>query len=322
MLTLHQLRCFEATVQGGSLTAAASDLGLAQPSVAEQIRTLERSLGVSLFRRVGRGVVPTEAADLLLPHARRTLAAAQEAADAVAATREMLSGTVRFGLFGTARLYVGAELAADLLQRYPDLRVELIGQHSQHVLAEMRRGRLEAALIALPVPDASLAVRPVGRDEEVYVSTDPDRVRRPVTADALARARLALSESSWRDQDPAWLGLASRVQAIGENLDVQVLVEDVETSLEIAATGVVDTIAARGVLRRLGDRIPGLHWNSLRPRLFDEFAIVHRKDVPLSRPTAVVVELVVQRMRQALGGLLPPERGGAAAGPTMDDARP
>ena len=75
MLSPHQLSCFLATYEHGSLTAAAEELGYAQPSISEQIRGLERSLGVQLFRRVGRGVVPTTVADTLRPHAERVLAA-------------------------------------------------------------------------------------------------------------------------------------------------------------------------------------------------------------------------------------------------------
>ena len=59
MTSIHQLRCFLATYELGSLTAAADELGYAQPSVSEQVRLLEKTLGASLFRRVGRGVVPT-----------------------------------------------------------------------------------------------------------------------------------------------------------------------------------------------------------------------------------------------------------------------
>ena len=55
MLSPHQLACFLATYEQGSLTAAAEQLGYAQPSISEQIRALERTLGVQLFRRVGRG---------------------------------------------------------------------------------------------------------------------------------------------------------------------------------------------------------------------------------------------------------------------------
>ena len=69
MLSLHQLRCFLTVYEQGSLTAAAEELGYAQPSISEQIRGLEKSIGLQLFRRVGRGVVPTTVADTLRPHA-------------------------------------------------------------------------------------------------------------------------------------------------------------------------------------------------------------------------------------------------------------
>ncbi|MGH8826555.1 MAG: LysR family transcriptional regulator, partial [Jiangellaceae bacterium] len=123
MLSLHQLRCFLATYELGSLTAAAESLGYAQPSVSEQVRQLERQLGVVLFRRVGRGVVPTEAAEALRPYAERTIGSAEEARRAVAAVSSLETGTVRFGIFGTARLYLGADLIGDVLQRHPGLRM-------------------------------------------------------------------------------------------------------------------------------------------------------------------------------------------------------
>src|SRR3954447_12717675 len=133
MLSLHQLTCFVSVDEHGSLARAAEELGYAQPSVSEQIRALEKSLGVQLFRRVGRGVVPTTVADSLRPHAERTLAAAAEAKKAVESVTAMESGTIRFGMFGTARLYAGASLIADVLKRHPGVRVELIGQNSSDV---------------------------------------------------------------------------------------------------------------------------------------------------------------------------------------------
>ncbi|MDQ1739029.1 MAG: hypothetical protein QOE53_681, partial [Pseudonocardiales bacterium] len=108
MISLHQLRCFLATVEHGSFTAAAAELGLAQPSLSEQVRLLEQGLNAPLFDRVGRGLLPTEAARALRPHAERALTAVAEAGRAVAAVREVLEGTIRFGVFGTARLYLGS----------------------------------------------------------------------------------------------------------------------------------------------------------------------------------------------------------------------
>ncbi|MFD0597662.1 LysR family transcriptional regulator [Catellatospora coxensis] len=181
MLSLHQLRCFLATLEHGSFTAAAGALGYAQPSISEQVRLLEQQLDTTLFRRVGRGLVPTEAARALQPHASAALAAVAEAGRAVASVRELLTGTVRFGLFRTARFYLTADLVADVLQRHPGVRVELVGQNSAEVLEHLRKGRLEAAVIALPVEDENMVVTPVLRDELVYVSADPARLHTRIT---------------------------------------------------------------------------------------------------------------------------------------------
>lgn len=301
MTSLHQLRCYLATLDGGSFTAAAAELGLAQPSISEQVRLLEQSLGASLFQRVGRGLMPTEAARALRPHAERALAAVQEAAAAVASVRDVISGTIRFGVFGTARIYLSSDLVIDVLRSHPGVRVELIGQNSMEVLDELRHGRLEAAVIALPIADEGLQIRPLIADEVVYVSADPDRVRHPVTAAELAKAPLVLSEASWGNEDSTRLQLARAVQSVGGTLSPRIEVEDIETALEIAAAGYADALAPRGVLHRLGTRLsPQLRWVSLRPRLYDEFAIVHRRGADLSPATEAIVALTVSRMRSAV----------------------
>jgi len=167
MLSLHQLRCFLTVYELGSLTAAAEELGYAQPSISEQIRTLEKSIGLQLFRRVGRGVVPTTVADTLRPHAEATIAAAEEALRAVQQVKAFETGTIRFGMFGSARLYVSATLVTDVLERYPGVRVEIIGLNSSEVLEDLRRGRIEAALIAAPPTSEGLEVLPERRQQNL-----------------------------------------------------------------------------------------------------------------------------------------------------------
>lgn len=298
MLSLHQLRCFATTYELGSFTAAATELGYAQPSLSEQVRLLERGLGTTLFVRAGRGVVPTEAAHVLLPHARRTLAAAAEAQAAVAQVTSLETGTVRFGIFGTARLYMGATLIADVLERHPGLRVELVGQNSTEVVEELRRGRLEAAMISLPVADDQLQVTPVAREELVYVSAHPDRLTSPVTPRRLAAADLVLPEATWRTQDATRVALDRFVQEAGLSLRTRIEVEDVETAVELVERGLADSVVQRAVLDELGPRLaPSAGWISLRPRLFDTIAVVHRKDAALSPGARLVTELAVERIR-------------------------
>jgi len=304
LVTLHQLRCFLATMEHGSFTAAAADLGYAQPSVSEQVRLLEQALNAPLFRRAGRGLVPTEEARTLQPYATAALATVTEAMRAVSSVRDVLTGTVRFGIFRTSRFYLGADLVAAVLQRHPGIRVELIGQNSAEVLEHLRKGRLEAAIIALPVDDPDLVVTRVMRDELVYVSADPQRVDHRVTAAELASAQLVLPDLSWREVDSTRRMLVRTVQAAGLSLRTRIEVEDVETTLDIAARGLADTVSWRGVMHTLGERVPaGLGFAPLRPRLYEEFALVHRPREQLSAAARAVIEIVMERTR-ALGSVL------------------
>ena len=298
MLSLHQLRCFLATYEHGSLTGAAEAMGYAQPSVSEQVRLLEQTLGAALFRRVGRGVVPTEAAEALRPHAERTLAAADGARQAVAAVSAIETGTVRFGIFGTARLYVSSSVVADVLAAHPGVRVELVGQHSRQVEEDLRRGRLEAALIALPVSDQTMTVRPVAREELVYISADPSRAAGPVTPRQLAEAQLVLPDASWMAGDSIRRAITQAVQEIGRTLQTRIDVEDVETAVELVGRGLADSVVPSGALTEVRSWLaPHVTAVSLRPRLFDTFAIVHRADAVLSPATRLAIEVATARMQ-------------------------
>ncbi len=299
MLTLHQLRCFLATYEEGSLTAAAERLGYAQPSVSEQIRNLEATLGAPLFRRVGRGVVATTIADDFRAHAERTLAAAEEARASVASQVRLETGTIRFGMFGIARLYAGADLVADVLARYPGVRVELVGTNSTEVQEELRRGRLEAAMIAVPqLESEGFSVTPVARDELVYVSRDPARLATPVTAHRLSLATLVMPETTFRQVDSVRIILRQLMHETGRNPVTRIEVEDVETAVELAGMGLADTVITRGAAEQLLPRLaPECGWTSLRPRQYDVLAIVHRRDAILSPAARLMIELATARIQ-------------------------
>ncbi|WP_245604468.1 LysR family transcriptional regulator [Nocardioides aequoreus] len=299
VLTLHQLRCFLAAYEEGSLTAAADRLGYAQPSVSEQIRNLEATLGAPLFRRVGRGVVATTVADEFRPHAERTLAAAEEARAAVASQVRLETGTIRFGMFGIARLYAGADLVADVLARYPGVRVELIGTNSTEVQEELRRGRLEAAMIAVPqLESEGFTVTPVARDELVYVSRDPARLATAVTPHRLSLATLVMPETTFRQVDSVRILLRQMLHETGRNPQTRIEVEDVETAVELAGMGLADTVITKGAAEQLLPRLaPEAGWVSLRPRQYDTLAIVHRRDAILSPAARLMIELATARIQ-------------------------
>lgn len=307
-MTLQQLQYVLAAIEHGSFSAAAEALHLAQPSLSEQVRRLEAELGVALFQRVGRGLVLTEACRALRPHAEAALASVERARESVGAVRGLHGGLAAFGTFGTARTYLGTDLVEDFRTRYPDVRVRIVGQNSSDTAEAIRVGELEAGLVVLPIDDRGLVVRPAMRDEVLYVSTDPARLRRPMTIARLADAPLILSEASWGRQDPTRRQLTELAQRAGVAIEPQIDVEDVEVALELAARGLGDTIAPRGMLRRLAPERLG--WVPFADPLYETFAFTWRRGAQLSPATREFMTFAEHRLDAIAGELLtnPPRR--------------
>jgi DNA-binding transcriptional LysR family regulator len=298
-MTLQQLRYFLTAADSGSFSAAAEELHMAQPSLSDQIRKLEAELGVALFARTGRRLALTEAGRMLRPHAERTLAAAEEASNSVREVRTLTGGTVSFGTFGSAHHYLLGGLVQDFRRRHPDVRVRVVGQNSVEVADAVRDGTLEAGLIALPVDDRGLEVRPSVREENHYVSATPQHVARPRTIEEIAQSTLILYDARWGATDPMRRQLDERAQRAGVRIEPAIEVEYLTAALDLAARRLGDTIAGprvlttRGFARKLGSV-------SLDPPLYDTFAFITRRSAPPSPATRAFMELAERRV-EALG---------------------
>jgi DNA-binding transcriptional LysR family regulator len=285
LLSLQQLRCVCAAVELGSFTAAADALRVSQPAVAEQIRKLEQALGADLFVRAGRGVVPTEAGRAFAEHATRSLRAVEDAAGSVTA---IPSGTVSLGVFGEPSAWRLEDVLAAFMRRHPDVSVRLVGRNSSAVVERVRRGELEAGVVLLPIDADKVEVRPIVRDEVLYVSADPERTRRPATIERLASTPLVFYDAESADDDPIRRQLAERAQALGVRLQPKVEVEMKDIALRLVAAGAGDTYLPSAYTR--APYYPaGLTTASFRPALFDTVAIVTR---PGARLSAGVRELL------------------------------
>jgi DNA-binding transcriptional LysR family regulator len=276
---------------------------MAQPSLSEQIRRLEAELGVALFARVGRGIVLTEAGRLLRPHAERTVAAAREAAESVQEVRDLTGGTVAFGTFGSAHHYLLIGLLQDFRTRHPNVRVRAIGQNSSEVADAVREGQLEAGLVALPIDDRGLDVRPAMREELYYLSADPERVREPMTIERLADAPLILYDARWGADDPMRRQLRERAQSAGVTLEPQIEVEYVTAALDLCARGLGDTVSSMAMVRSRGlaRKLTGV---SFDPPLHDTFAFITRRGghlSPAAREFIALAEKRVEALQQRLG---------------------
>jgi DNA-binding transcriptional LysR family regulator len=296
-LTLQQLRYFLAAAAHGSFSAAATSLGVAQPSVSEQVRRLEAELGVALFRRAGRGLVTTDAGTTLRPYAEAALRNAEAGAEAVAGIRDLTAGTASFGAFGTALHYLLGDLVQDFRERYPAVRLRIVGENSVEVAEKVRDGRLEAGLVVLPIDDGGLEVRPVMREQVLFVSTRPERLRAPMTIERLARLSLILPAARYGALDPTRRQLAERAQRAGVRLEPAIEVEELAGALELVARGLGDCVAAEGSLE--GRHVPrGLGSVPFAEPIDNVFAFIHRSDSPLSPATVALMELAEYRLRR------------------------
>ncbi|MCU1392978.1 MAG: LysR family transcriptional regulator [Ilumatobacteraceae bacterium] len=298
MVTVQQLVYFLAAAEHGSLSAAASACFIAQPSLSEQVRRLERDLGVDLFLRTNRGLVLTEAGRRLVPSAERAVAAVREAEDTVTEVRTLIGGTVSLGTFSSAHHYILGDVVAEFRQRYPGVRMRIVGHNSVGVADAVRNGQLEAGLVALPVDDRGLDVgTTIWTSEAVYVSAHPSRLRSPVTIEQLSAAPLILPEAQWGNDDPTRRQLVERAQRAGLAIEPIVEVESPAAALDLAARGVGDTVVSRTLvsLLQLADRLGCV---SLDPPLLESFAFITPRAANTSPATAALIELAQNRLAE------------------------
>jgi DNA-binding transcriptional LysR family regulator len=137
------IRAFEATARAGSLSAAARTLGLTQPTLSRQIAALEAALGVTLFDRVGKRLVLTEAAGGLLAHARGMSEAAGALSLAAAGQAHEVAGTVTVSASDGVAAYLLPGILGGIGRAWPQIAVHVVVSNG---LSDLRRREADIAI--------------------------------------------------------------------------------------------------------------------------------------------------------------------------------
>jgi len=124
-LTFHQLSLFRVVAQHLSYTHAAAHLYLSQPAVSQQVKALERQLGLRLFARQGRGIILTPAGEELLHHAERLLTLFTDIPPVVQQIHQLERGSVFIGASTSAGTYIVPALLGAFHARYPGIHITL-----------------------------------------------------------------------------------------------------------------------------------------------------------------------------------------------------
>ncbi len=192
----RRLRAFVALTEQHHMPSVAESLGVTQPAVSMAVGQLEDSVGVALFERSARGMLPTPAGVALALRLKRALAESRHAVADVAALRGITQGTVTVGALPLSRTRLLPESIAGLVAAYPGLRVATVEGSFETLAASLRSGDLDFILGALRPADyaSDLTGDPLADDELAIVarSGHPWAARRRIPAGDLAEARWVL----------------------------------------------------------------------------------------------------------------------------------
>jgi DNA-binding transcriptional LysR family regulator len=174
MMGSRQLEYFRAVARELHFTRAAEALQIAQPALSQQIRKLERQLGVALFERNNHRVALTAAGVALLEHAERILADIAAVEEEMHAWAEGARGRIRLGSAQglTVRL---AGLLAAFSEEFPGIVVELRELNNEEMLAGLQNGRLDAATLGRLPPQEEgrrLESQPLGEEPLVLITSE------------------------------------------------------------------------------------------------------------------------------------------------------
>jgi LysR family transcriptional regulator, hydrogen peroxide-inducible genes activator len=269
--TLAGLRAFVAVAEKHHFGSAATTLNVSQSTLSQALSALEAGLDARLVERSTRRVRVTTEGMELLPFAQAVVEAAEAFTAAVAGASDPLQGTMRLGLIPTVAPYVLPTVLAGLAHRLPELTLRVIEDQTERLLASLREGALDAALIALP-GDARGVTEVAIYDEDFVLAVPPGHPlsgKRRVPTSALAQLPLLLLDEGHclRDQalevchnagvraelaDTRAASLATAVQCVSGGLGVTLLPQSA-VSVEAARSGLgLARFAAPRPGRRIG----------------------------------------------------------------------
>jgi len=155
-MNLRDLKYLVALADHRHFGRAAAACFVSQPTLSTQIRKLEDELGLPLVERAPRKVMLTPAGVEAAARARTIVAEVEQMKEAARRSRDPEAGTVRLGIFPTLGPYLLPHVIPNIRERFPQLELLLVEEKSDELLARLREGKLDAALLALPLEDDQL----------------------------------------------------------------------------------------------------------------------------------------------------------------------
>lgn len=170
--TLAQLRTFATIAENKHFGTAAAKLSISQPSLSQALAALENGLGVQLIERSTRRVIVTPAGEMLLPYAKATLDAADAFLAHAHGASGTLSGPMSLGIIPTIAPYILPNLLEAVRDEFPDLELRIVEEQTKHLIALLRDGHIDCAILALPTEQIGFTEMPLYVEDFRMVTTE------------------------------------------------------------------------------------------------------------------------------------------------------
>ncbi|MEM7318425.1 MAG: LysR substrate-binding domain-containing protein [Pseudomonadota bacterium] len=274
--TLKQLRYFEALAKHCHFGRAAAACSISQPALSVQIKELEQEIGSALFERSARHVRLTIFGEEFATRVREILRSVDEVGDLARAAKDQLVGRLRMGVIPTVAPYLLPTIIGNIARSHAGVDLHIRESMTQALVRELRDGRLDAALVALPVSEPSFSQVALFEESFVLVRPKTDEGKPVPSADALRNMRLLLLEEGhcFRDQALSYCNIQTTVPRDGlDGTSLATLVQLVSAGIGVTlipdmAVG-IETRSAPVAISRFRNPLPGrrigMIWRSSSP---------------------------------------------------------
>jgi LysR family hydrogen peroxide-inducible transcriptional activator len=280
-LSMRHLRYFEALAQHGHFGRAAEACAISQPALSVQMKELEDLVGAPLIERGTRQVRLTGLGEAFAARTRDILRAVDALGDLARASMGPLAGVLRLGVIPTVAPYLLPAIIHRLTERFPGLDLRPREAVTHRLVEGLNDGRLDAAIVALPLSEPTLYEHPLFTEEFVLVRPKAEASTPVPCPDTLREMRLLLLEEGhcFRDQALAFCSMPSVPRDLMEGSSLATLVQMVGSGIGVTLIPemavAVETRSAAVAVARLNEPRPtrtlGLVWRKTNP-LADQFA--------------------------------------------------
>jgi len=169
-MELHHLRIFLSVFTNRSFSKASIELHLAQPTISEHIKTLERELDCTLFERLGRKIIPTREAVVLHNHALELVEMADSVKGVLGRLKKEVAGELIVGASTIPGTYLLPKLMHDFKRKHPEVSFQVRVGDSQEIIQQVVSHRVLLGIVGSKIVDAQINYTPFLEDELIIVA--------------------------------------------------------------------------------------------------------------------------------------------------------